>query len=189
MPAFAFTARGKDGKAIQGVRVAASEAALASALAAEAAFLVRAQPAGDSAGQKGKGKLKLKRKELAAFLLHLASYVEAGVPILAALQDYRLNQFARLIVQHELRPQQVWPALIAASKVHTMAGPAMDPIKRIAGGNQRRIARRPLLRRKARCGIASAAASRSLRARRRRRSTLCRQPGSDTNQNQKSHSG
>lgn len=92
MPTYAFTAKGRDGKVLKGIRAASSVAALASELAGEAAFLVKAETAGDRAGTSGKGKLKLKRKELAAFLLHLASYVEAGVPLLAALQDYRVPE-------------------------------------------------------------------------------------------------
>jgi type II secretory pathway component PulF len=92
MPAYAFTARSREGKALKGIRAAANEAALASELAAESAFLISAKAAGGDAKAKGGGSLKLKRKELAAFLLHLASYVEAGVPLLSALQDYRVEE-------------------------------------------------------------------------------------------------
>lgn len=92
MPTYAFTAKGRDGKVLKGVRAAASEAALAAELASEAAFLVKAESAQGKAAGGAKGLAKLKRKELAAFLLHLASYVEAGVPLLAALQDYRVPE-------------------------------------------------------------------------------------------------
>ncbi len=92
MPTYAFTARSRDGRSLKGIRAAANEAALAAELAAEAAFLVKAEPTGDRQAAGGKGRLRLKRKELAAFLLHLASYVEAGVPLLGALPDYRLPE-------------------------------------------------------------------------------------------------
>lgn len=90
MPAFSFTARGRDGRSLQGTRSALSEAALALELQAEGILLIRAQSLG--ASRRGGGRLRIRRKELAAFLLHLASYVEAGVPILAALQDYRVPE-------------------------------------------------------------------------------------------------
>ena len=97
MPTYAFTARSREGKALKGFRAAASEGALAAELASESAFLISAKAAGDGTTQsKVGGSLKLKRKELAAFLLHLASYVEAGVPLLAALQDYRIEDNAML---------------------------------------------------------------------------------------------
>lgn len=96
MPAYAFTARSREGKSLKGIRAAASEAALAMELASESSFLISAKPAGGVSKAQGGGSLKLKRKELAAFLLHLASYVEAGVPLLSALQDYRVEENAAL---------------------------------------------------------------------------------------------
>lgn len=90
MPKFAFRARGRDGKTLKGVRVAANQAALAQDLLAETLFLVSAELA--RSGPKGIIGPKLKRKDLVGFLLHLGSYVEAGVPLLSALEDYRIPE-------------------------------------------------------------------------------------------------
>lgn len=88
MGGFAFSARQRDGKLVKGVRGAVDAAALAADLARDGLFLVEAKPeAPATRGRPGAGGLK--RKDLVAFLLHLASYVEAGVPLLSALQDYR----------------------------------------------------------------------------------------------------
>jgi type II secretory pathway component PulF len=87
VPAFAFTARPRKGKDIQGVRVMESEATLARALAAEGLFLLQARPA--AAVRRDPRKIKLNAKDLSTFLLHLATYLEAGLSIMAALQDYR----------------------------------------------------------------------------------------------------
>lgn len=90
MPAFAFTARTLDGRSLKGVRVSASEGTLAADLAQDNLFLVKAVP---STGlPKGIRAATIKRKELAAFLVHLGSYLEAGVPLLAALEDYRIPE-------------------------------------------------------------------------------------------------
>ncbi len=90
MPSFAFRARGRDGRTLKGVRVAADTGALAQELALESLFLVDAAPA--RSGPKGVMGPRLKRKELVAFLVHLGSYVEAGVPLLSALEDYRIPE-------------------------------------------------------------------------------------------------
>lgn len=89
MPTYAFHARALDGRKVQGERSAGSEAELGKALAAEGLFLVKAQPA-EARSRAKLGGPKLKRKELVAFLVHLGSYVEAGVPLLSALVDYRV---------------------------------------------------------------------------------------------------
>jgi type IV pilus assembly protein PilC len=87
VPTFAFVARGSAGQTRKGSRVGASEAALALELAAEGLFLVRAEAVTPAA--QDPRKLKLKPKELATLLLHLAAYLEAGIPLLLAFQDYR----------------------------------------------------------------------------------------------------
>jgi type II secretory pathway component PulF len=87
MPAFAFSARPKKGKDIQGVRVVDSEAALAQLLAGEGLFLLQAKPAATL--KRDPKKIKLSSKDLSTLLLHLATYLEAGLSITAALQDYR----------------------------------------------------------------------------------------------------
>ena len=90
MASFAYTARGRDGRTVRGIRDAADPAGLARALAGEALFLLKAEPA-----QGGRGSFrgpKLKRKELIAFMLHVGSYLEGGVPLLSALEDYRVPE-------------------------------------------------------------------------------------------------
>ncbi|HEU4952720.1 MAG TPA: type II secretion system F family protein, partial [Holophagaceae bacterium] len=91
MPRFSFQARTLDGRMLRGARTAESEAALARELLAESALLVKAQPASELRPRL-RGRARFKRKELAAFMVHLASYIEGGVPILAALQDYRIPE-------------------------------------------------------------------------------------------------
>lgn len=85
---FSFSARNLDGLRIEGIRSAESEAALAADLSRESLFLVRAYVARETALQRFSAP-QMKRKELAAFFVHLGSYVEAGVPLLAALSDYQ----------------------------------------------------------------------------------------------------
>ena len=92
MPAFAYHARGPGGKVLRGIQVAADPAALARELAIGGAFLVKAELARDMATGRGFRGPKVKRKELIAFFMHLGSYVEAGVPLLAALEDYRVEE-------------------------------------------------------------------------------------------------
>lgn len=89
MATFEFTARTRAGKTQKGIRTASDQALLAVELSSEGLFLLKAQALSQSKESHGKGRLRFTRKELASFLLHLASYVESGVPLLAALQDYR----------------------------------------------------------------------------------------------------
>jgi len=92
MPAFAYHARGPGGKALRGIQVAADQAALARELAQDGAFLIKAELVREVGGAAGFRGPKVKRKELIAFFMHLGSYVEAGVPLLAALEDYRVEE-------------------------------------------------------------------------------------------------
>ena len=85
---FSFSARNLEGALVEGIRSADSEAALAAELARESLFLVRAFVARTTAVERFSAP-QMKRKELAAFFVHLGSYVEAGVPLLAALSDYQ----------------------------------------------------------------------------------------------------
>ncbi|MDR3672445.1 MAG: type II secretion system F family protein [Holophaga sp.] len=94
MPTFAYTARSSAGKTRKGSRLGANEGALALELAAEGLFLVRAEPVVPAA--QDPGRLRLKPKELATFLLHLSTYLEAGIPLLLAFQDYRDPEHPRL---------------------------------------------------------------------------------------------
>lgn len=95
MPDYAFQARTLDGRVLRGSRAAESEAALAKELMAESALLVKAQPMSAGAPRARRG-ARFKRKELAAFMVHLASYIEGGVPILAALEDFRMPEKPKL---------------------------------------------------------------------------------------------
>lgn len=88
MITFEFSARGRDGRTVNGIRGAVDERALAADLAQERLFLIKAREQRTRARAQG-AKGRFKRKELASFLLHVASYLEAGVPMMAALQDYR----------------------------------------------------------------------------------------------------
>ncbi len=85
---FSYVARNLDGSRAQGIRTAEGEAALAADLARESLFLVQAYIARETSLERF-GAPTIKRKELVAFFLHLGSYVEAGVPLMAALSDYR----------------------------------------------------------------------------------------------------
>ncbi len=85
---FSYVARTLDGTRAMGIRTAEGEGALAAELARESLFLVQAYIARETSLEQF-GAPKIKRKELVAFFLHLGSYVEAGVPLLAALSDYR----------------------------------------------------------------------------------------------------
>ena len=91
MPTFAYKAKAADGRVVRGIRVSHSELALANELSRDALFLVSADEA-PAERRRRLGGPRLKRKELVAFLLHVGSYVEAGVPLLAALEDYRLPE-------------------------------------------------------------------------------------------------
>lgn len=85
---FAYAARTLDGARVEGIRSAENEAALAADLAGESLFLIQAYVARQAALERFSAP-RMKRKELAAFFVHLGSYVEAGVPLLAALSDYQ----------------------------------------------------------------------------------------------------
>lgn len=93
MPTFTFKAKGNDGHVVRGTRVCTSELALAHELGQESLFLVNVET-GQSAKIRSMRGPRLQRKELIAFLLHVGSYVEAGVPLLSSLEDYRLPENA-----------------------------------------------------------------------------------------------
>ncbi|MDP1833253.1 MAG: type II secretion system F family protein [Geothrix sp.] len=85
---FSYAARNLQGARVEGIRSAENEAALAADLARESLFLIRAFVARATAVERFSAP-SMKRKELAAFFVHLGSYIEAGVPLLAALTDYQ----------------------------------------------------------------------------------------------------
>jgi len=103
VPTFAFTARsaaGRPGRAVTGLRVADSEGALAPALAAEGLFLIRAEPARPKPRTRGWTRGwswgRFTPRDRSLLLLHLATYLEAGIPILETLQDFRQPDRPRL---------------------------------------------------------------------------------------------
>ena len=60
------------------------------------------------------------------------------------------DQLAILVVQHELRPEQVRAAELTAASVRAVAGAARSGEHRLAARDHRRIGRRTLMRRKPR---------------------------------------
>ena len=94
MPTFAFSARSSAGKPVKGRRMVSSEGALELELAGDGLFLIEAHPV--TPAPQAKARVKLKDKDLATFLLHLASYLEVGLPLLIALKDYRDPERPRL---------------------------------------------------------------------------------------------
>ena len=74
---------------------------------------------------------------------------------LCALRDDRPDQLALLIVEGELRAEQVRPADVAAAKVGAVAGAAVHVVEPLAARDERRIAGRALLRRKRRSRVAA----------------------------------
>ncbi len=86
MPAYAYSARTGKGRSVKGMRVVATEGELAASLAAEGLFLVRSER---FAPRASKARIRFAPRDLAVFLLHVATYLEAGLSLLAALQDYK----------------------------------------------------------------------------------------------------
>ena len=70
--------------------------------------------------------------------------------VLTAGLDERHDQLAVLIVEDQLRAQQVGPADVAAAKVAAMARPAVDLVQGLAARDRRGIGERALLRRERR---------------------------------------
>ena len=99
--------------------------------------------------------------------------------ILPTVLDDRHNQLAVLIVEHQLRAQQVGSADVAAAKVAAMARPAVDLVEGLAARDRRGIGERALLRRERRTSAASPLAGGLTAARRRtgRRRCLRRSSG------------
>ena len=85
MPTFVFTAKDPACRIVKGRRIQASEGALARNLAAEGLLLLRARLAPPAR----KARIRLTPRDLTTFLVHLATYQEAGLSIMDALQGYR----------------------------------------------------------------------------------------------------
>ena len=99
--------------------------------------------------------------------------------ILPAVLDDGHDQLAVLIVEHQLRAQQVGSADVAAAKVGAMAGAAVDLVEGLAARDRGGIGERALLRRERRTSAASPLAGWLTAARRRtgRRRCLRRASG------------
>ena len=90
----------------------------------------------------------------------------------AVLHDRR-DELAVLVVEHQLRAQQVGPTELSAARVHAVAGAARADVDATAALEDRGVHRRPLMRRKPRRPLRKPALRpggrrRRLRARRRR---------------------
>jgi type II secretory pathway component PulF len=87
MPQFAYRARSADGSAVQGQREAEDQRELSRCLRREGIFLVEVRPAGSSGQHLRRLRGRLSRQDLIFFTFHLRTYLEAGLPILGALED------------------------------------------------------------------------------------------------------
>ena len=105
MPAFSYTARNRAGKTVKGLRILASEGLLLQDLAAEGFFLIRADLAPPPV--KTTPKVKLKPKDFNLFLLHLASYQEAGLSLLDAFRDYRCTGRSSMVAVAQDMSQRI----------------------------------------------------------------------------------
>jgi len=85
MPNFTYKARDEAGKTIKGTLIAENEEELAQALDRMKLYLVSAFPI--KADKLQISRVKVKRKELISFTVHLAITVSAGISLLQGLQD------------------------------------------------------------------------------------------------------
>ena len=77
-----------------------------------------------------------------------------------AAADDRQQQFAVLVVQHDVGSQQIRSAHVAAAKVRAVAGAARDAVDLLAALDHGRVVGRPQLRGKARPGWRASTAGR-----------------------------
>src|SRR4029453_11496846 len=78
--------------------------------------------------------------------------------VLTAAMNDRHDQLTLFVAQDDLRPKQIGTTLIAAAEVDAVTALAIDAVQRLAARDDRRVARRPLLRRKRRAALAATAA-------------------------------
>ena len=90
MPEFAYEALSESGAVTRGSMPAESEAELEERLRSQGAYLITARVSGGAEeGRAGRGRTdgRIDRREMLGFTEYLASSVEAGIPILATLED------------------------------------------------------------------------------------------------------
>lgn len=85
MPRFAFDARTADGRLVQGVEMALDLASLERRLEKDRLWLI------DARAQKIRARKGVKSRDLIDLFYHLAVTLEAGIPMLQALEDLRDN--------------------------------------------------------------------------------------------------
>ena len=88
MPVFKYTGRDSAGGLVEGTMEADNERELASKLAENDIILVDSSGVKTTTQSKGIYFGKVKRREIILFTNHLATSVEAGVPVIQAIQDY-----------------------------------------------------------------------------------------------------
>jgi type IV pilus assembly protein PilC len=104
MPAFAYIALTKDGKALHGNLQAASQDAAMQSLTKQGLRPIALKPAADEKGgflQKLKFGKKVKLKDLVVFTRQLSTMISAGVPLtrsLATLQDEAENKYFKTVI-------------------------------------------------------------------------------------------
>ncbi len=85
MPAYKYEALTDNGEKVSGILSARSEEELENLLSSMNLLLLKAKPIEEGKETK---KYKIKRRDLIIFSVHLATSLEAGVPILVALSDF-----------------------------------------------------------------------------------------------------
>ncbi len=124
MPSFKYKGRDASGRQVDGVLEAESETALASKLAEINIILVDSSVSKTATSSKGIYFGRVKRREIILFTNHLATSVEAGVPVIQAIADYgreTTDQRFRDIVQDVERQVLAGTTLSEALSKHPEA--------------------------------------------------------------------
>ncbi|MEW6456913.1 MAG: type II secretion system F family protein [Acidobacteriota bacterium] len=105
MPYYQYKAKDYNGKVIRGVLLSDNEDSLSEALEKMSLFLIKAIEIKKKEKASGK-RTKIRRRDVLIFTIHLATSLEAGVPLLTALDDFadatengRLKKIMRDIVR------------------------------------------------------------------------------------------
>lgn len=88
MPGYKYKGRDATGRLVEGVLEAADENALTSKLSEMDVVLVKASPYKIKEGKTTISFGKLKRREIILFTNHLATSIEAGIPVVQAISDF-----------------------------------------------------------------------------------------------------
>jgi type IV pilus assembly protein PilC len=84
---FTYSARDRSGQLIKGVKLASGESELRRSLKDDGLFLVKAK--GQKPASTGRGRGKIKPKELILFTFNLQNVMDSGVPLLNGLEDMK----------------------------------------------------------------------------------------------------